>query len=196
MLKTKISAKTASLAIINNVSPRSQRNHRIIEESSQKLFVGPRLGLNYHHESKGHSEILTQPIIGPSIYTLWKSSVSFWVFVAFDFSKKKPLRFFGSGPILAHFLVFWGNKSSQQRLIEQTFWSQVVLLIVVQMPFKAFWIAQIFIVTVLTQILRFWLNFDSNLPPKDDRNQKYSSGYPNQSKWRPYVLSIFNGIYN
>ena len=55
---------------------------------------------------------------------------------------KKPQRFFGSTPILTHFLVFRGNNSNKQRLTELKFWSQVVL-IVVQMPFKAFWRTQI-----------------------------------------------------
>ena len=36
LLKTKIYTKTASLGIPNNVSPRSQRNHRILVELSKK----------------------------------------------------------------------------------------------------------------------------------------------------------------
>ena len=42
----------------NNVNPRSQKNHRILGKLSLKTFFGPKLGLNYHHGSKGHSKIL------------------------------------------------------------------------------------------------------------------------------------------
>ena len=52
-LKTKSTAKTASLVIINKVSPRSQKNHRIIVKFSQKILSGSKLGLD-HHGSKGH----------------------------------------------------------------------------------------------------------------------------------------------
>ena len=38
LLKPKISAKTASLGIVNNVSPRSQKNHRTLRKLSQKTF--------------------------------------------------------------------------------------------------------------------------------------------------------------
>ena len=65
------------------------------------------------------------------------SSFNFWIFIIFDFGQKKLLRFFGSGPIWAHFAVFEDNNSSKQRLIEPNFWPQVAL-IVVQIPFKAF----------------------------------------------------------
>ena len=42
LLKTKIYAKTASLGIPNNVSPRSQKNHRILVKlSKKKTFFGP-----------------------------------------------------------------------------------------------------------------------------------------------------------
>ena len=61
------------------------------------------------------------------------SRLSFWVFTIFDFSQKKPLRFFG----WANVWVFWDNNSSKQRLIELKFWTKVVL-IVVQMLFKPF----------------------------------------------------------
>ena len=54
LLKTKISAKTVTLAIINNVSPRSQKNQRILGKLSQKTFFGTKLGLNCHHGSKDH----------------------------------------------------------------------------------------------------------------------------------------------
>ena len=43
----------------NYVSPRSQKNHRILEKLSLKTFLGLKLGLNCHHGLKGHSQILT-----------------------------------------------------------------------------------------------------------------------------------------
>ena len=54
LVKTKISAKTTFSEIINNVTPRSQKNHIILVKLSHKAFSGPKLGLNYHHGSKGH----------------------------------------------------------------------------------------------------------------------------------------------
>ena len=50
LLKTKIYAKTASLGIPNNVSPRSQKNHKILAELSKKkiFFCVHKLGLNCH----------------------------------------------------------------------------------------------------------------------------------------------------
>ena len=54
LLKNKFSAKTASLGIINNVSPGSETNHKVLVKLSQKIFSGFKLGLNYHHGSNGH----------------------------------------------------------------------------------------------------------------------------------------------
>ena len=54
LVKTKISAKTTFSGIINNVTPRSHKNHRIPVKLSHKAFSGPKLGLNYQHGSKGH----------------------------------------------------------------------------------------------------------------------------------------------
>ena len=45
--------KNCTLVIINKVSPRSQKNHRIIVKFSQKILSGSKLGLD-HHGSKGH----------------------------------------------------------------------------------------------------------------------------------------------
>ena len=56
--KTKIFAKTASFAIINNISPRSQKNHRILAKLSRKTFFGFKLGLHYQHGSKSHHKLL------------------------------------------------------------------------------------------------------------------------------------------
>ena len=38
--------------------------------------------------------------------------------------------------------------------------------------------------------------FEPNLPPEDGQNQKQLSSYPNESKSRPYLLSIFNENYS
>ena len=54
LLKTKTSAKTASLGMINNISPRSQKNQKSFVKLSQKNFSRPKLGLNYHYGSRGH----------------------------------------------------------------------------------------------------------------------------------------------
>ena len=117
------------------------------------------------------------------------------VFAASDFSQKKPLYFFGSGPFWAQFWNLWCNNSSKPCLIERELWSELVL-IVLQMPFKAFVRTEFLTLTALTQILSFWSNFYRNLPSKDGRNQKELSDYPNQSKSRPYILLVFNENYN
>ena len=57
LLKTKIYEK--GILGNNYLSPRSQKNHRILEKLSLKTFFGPKLGLNCHHGLKGHSQILT-----------------------------------------------------------------------------------------------------------------------------------------
>ena len=51
LLKTKISAKTASLEIYSNVSPSSQIIHRILVKLSKKPFFGPKLGVNCPNEA-------------------------------------------------------------------------------------------------------------------------------------------------
>ena len=40
----------------NCVTSRSHKNHRILAKLNQKTFSGPKLGLNYHHGSKGHQK--------------------------------------------------------------------------------------------------------------------------------------------
>ena len=51
LLKTKISAKTASLEIYSNVSPSSQIIHRILVKLSKKPFFGPKLSVNCPNEA-------------------------------------------------------------------------------------------------------------------------------------------------
>ena len=69
------------------------------------------------------------------------------------------------------FGAFEGNTSSKELKIKLIFWSQVVL-IVVQILFKAFWKTRIFTETGRTQILSFLFNFDHSLLPEDGGNQK------------------------
>ena len=47
LLKTKISGKTAFLGISNDVSPRSQKNHKILAKLTKNKNVGYKLGINY-----------------------------------------------------------------------------------------------------------------------------------------------------
>ena len=52
LLKTKIYTKTTSLGIPNNISPKSQKNHRtFVELSKKKNFWEHKLGLNFHLRS-------------------------------------------------------------------------------------------------------------------------------------------------
>ena len=78
LLKTEVSAKTAFVGISNNESPRSQKSQFFVKLSKKKER-GPKLSLNFPQWgcAKGSSEILTQPIIGPSICTFWMPSFSF-----------------------------------------------------------------------------------------------------------------------
>ena len=62
--------------------------------------------------------------------------------------------FFGSGTYCVYFGGFWGNNSSKQPQIELKCRPQVVL-IVAQVPFKAFWKARIFTETGRTKIWVF-----------------------------------------
>ena len=67
LLKAKISAKTASLQIINNVSPRSQKNHIVLVKLSQKDIVWATILFKIPpcSRAKGSSQILTySSIIG------------------------------------------------------------------------------------------------------------------------------------
>ena len=61
LLNTKISAKTTSLWIINKVSPRSNKIHRILVKSSQKTFSGSKMDLNYHQVSKNQHKVWHSP---------------------------------------------------------------------------------------------------------------------------------------
>ena len=47
LLKTKITAKSASLRISNNLIPKSRKNHRILLKLNKKTFFRAKLGLNW-----------------------------------------------------------------------------------------------------------------------------------------------------
>ena len=79
---------------------------------------------------------------------------------------------------------------------------QIVLKEVI-LSYNRYLQTRIYTTTGRTRNLYFWSNFDPNLPPENGRNKKtffeekiYPSGYPNQAKSRPYLLSIFNEKYN
>ena len=58
-----------------------------IKQKQQTFFV-LQLGLNWA-APKDHQKFSLSPLIGPSIYTFWMPSSSFWVLVALDFTQKK-----------------------------------------------------------------------------------------------------------
>ena len=175
--KTQNFSKAVSFVISNNISSTPQKNHRILVKLSTKNIFWTQIGFKLPPEgrAKGSSEILTLPILGSSIYTLWMPSFNFSAFVALDFTQKKQLQFLIQGPIGSIFGT---------------------IPPVVHMPFKGFWISHIFKETGQTQSLSFLSNFDLNLLPEDGWNQIQPSGYPNWSKSRTYLLSIFNEKYN
>ena len=89
--------------------------------------------------------------------------------------------------------IFWGGKGggevgkgvednnySKQFHIELTFCPEVVLSFCKCQPQRIF---------KVPKVLNCWSNFNPSLPPEDGQNQKQSSGYPNNSKSRPYLLS-------
>ena len=60
LLKSKISGKATSLGILNNVSPRSQKDHRILLKlSKSKHFLGSNLWIVPWGYMKGLSKFLT-----------------------------------------------------------------------------------------------------------------------------------------
>ena len=111
MLKTKISAKTKSLEIPNNVCTRSQKGHRILVKLSKNPpYFGPKLGLNYllgpHHRVIRNSHIA----YNRTIYLYFLDSK----FQLLGICRSRPYSeeittFFGSGPNLAHFWGFFGT---------------------------------------------------------------------------------------
>ena len=114
LLKTKISANTASLGISNKVSARSQKNHSILVKlSKKKEKLGTQIGskLLPGDCAKVSSEILTQLIIVLSIYTFWMPSFSFWIFAVLNFTQRKQV-FFWLMTLLDQFWWIWGGNSN------------------------------------------------------------------------------------
>ena len=121
---------------------------------------------------KGSSQILTQPIIGPSIYTFWMSSINIRVFAVFDFRQKKPLRFFWfSAHLSPFFFRGGGNIPSKPPQTKLNFWLQVVL-IVKWISFKAFEELEFLHWQDLPKVWYFSSKFDCNFPPENGWNQK------------------------
>ena len=127
-------------------------------------------------------------------------SFSFCVFVVLDFTLEKQLFFFYSVPNWAHFVAFWGSNSSKQYQIDLNFWPQL-LLIIAHIPGKIFWKTWIL---RRQEVPNFWI-FDPTLTlicPINIAEVKkskyllekktYALGYLNQSKFKPYLLSIFD----
>ena len=96
MLKTKISAKTTSLGVSQGLE-KSQNSCKIKQKNSFGAQIGSELPPWGH--VKGLSEILTQSIIGPSIFAFWMSSFSFWVYVVLEFTQKKQQHCLIKNPI-------------------------------------------------------------------------------------------------
>ena len=123
LLKTKASGKTTLLGVSHNISPRSQKNHRILEKLNSWAQI---YKLPPQASTSGYFLILTLPRRNSKVFF---SSVPHWAFFLGGEG--------GRGG------EFGNNNSSKQRQIELNFWPQVVL-IVVQMPFKGFWKTRIF----------------------------------------------------
>ena len=96
--KINIFCKNNILKISNNVSPRSQKDNKVLVKLNKKDW-SPKLGLNGPHVQKGHQKFSHRAIIGPSIYTFWMPSFSFWVFAVLNFLQKKQILGFVHDPI-------------------------------------------------------------------------------------------------
>ena len=135
LLKTKISAKTASLGKSNSVRPRSQKNHRILVKLNKKETI---------FWAQTGSKLPPSPVVAPKGYQKFSNSqVSLSVYFLFSTLPGRSTTFFGVGPNCGHFGGFGGNNSSTQHHIELKFWPLVVLIFV-QILFKAFWKTWIF----------------------------------------------------
>ena len=132
--------KTTSLEISNSISPNSQKNNRILVKLNKKrVFFGSKPGLNCPQWS------CHKPIRNSHIVYVYNRTIHLQVLdTQFQFMCiccSRPC--LDLGPHCVHFGGFWGNNSSKRHYIELKFWTQVVL-IVVQIPFQAFWKARSF----------------------------------------------------
>ena len=167
LLKNSICAKTPSLGIQNNVSPRSQKNHRILVKLDKKTFYGPKLGLNWplcpHKKVIRNSHIVHKRNIPLHVLD---ANFQFLCICRSRLYLEETTMFFWFRTQLGPFWGFFGggnNSSKQTTQIELKFWPQVVL-IVVQIQVKAFWKNRIFTEAGCTQSLTFLFNFDTSLP--------------------------------
>ena len=107
LLKTKISAKATSLGISNYISPRFQKDHRILVKLSKKNpFFGPKLGLNCplgpHQKVVRNSHIAYSKTI--HLYFL-DAKFQLLGICQFRLYSEEPTTFFGSRRNWDHF--FW-----------------------------------------------------------------------------------------
>ena len=111
-----------------------------------------------------------------------------------SFTRKKQLPFLvqePTGPILGDFGAI---TPANNVTLSWNFWPQVVL-IVLQMPFKAFGKTWIFTETELLPQFNPW-RWSKSKKVNSFWKKIYPSGYPNQSKSRPCLLSVSNENYN
>ena len=144
MLKTKISAKTTSLGISNTVTPRPQKNHRILVKLNKKRNIfwaqtGSKL-------PPPLPPLLTSPPLWLRQWVIRNSQIAKFQFLCIFCSwlyLEEAIRFFGLGPNCGHFGGFEGNNSRKQHHTELKFWPLVVFIFV-QILYKAFWKTWIF----------------------------------------------------
>ena len=116
--KNQIFAKIASLGIINNVSPSSHKNQRILEKLSLKTFFGPKLGL--HCPPWVKVSLTNSHIAYNWTIHLYFLDVRFQLLCVCRsrFQPEETTRFFQLRTHSGPFLFFEGNNSSKKRLIE------------------------------------------------------------------------------
>ena len=164
LLKPKISAKTASLELSNNINCRSQKTHIVLVKLIKIPFLWPKMRINFPPgvESKGQhiSHIAYSIRILPQFIhakfpclTLYRS----WL------TRKIPILFFRSGLNWAYIGRFGGNNSNKKRKIRLKFGPWII----VQMSCKIFWKTQSLTEIRRVKNLHFWWKFDPNLPPED-----------------------------
>ena len=101
--------KTTSLGISGNISPKSQTNHIILVKlSKNKHFLGlNQISIVPCGSVKGLPQILTQPIIGPSMYSFWMqvSSSDYLFFSTLPRRNNNGLFWFRTQ--FGHFFIFY-----------------------------------------------------------------------------------------
>ena len=155
-LKPKISGKTTSLGISNNISPRSKRNNIILVKLTKNKFFGPKLGINC--SLRPHQRVIRNCHIAYNrtihLYFLdtkfqLLSSCCFWLYLEetpmFFLFKIQVDPFFYFLFIL--FYLFFGLVGGLETITPVNsvrLSCPKVVLIVVQIPMKGIWEALIF----------------------------------------------------